>query len=554
MLAEHRLDIGHARELAKLGDPQVADTIAGYVARNEQGLGGESVDRCRQHVTEHMRSLRIVPWRLDVAFGSGVKGCTGQACSTCPFNSKSDPDLFGGAIADEPEAGVCTNEACYTAKQTIAAKDVEKATAKVVKFATARTGTVVNDSLAQQYVPIHLKPATVARKAKKQIDASAAAAGSDESSSVSKSATPEQKALTKLEIKLGEWERTVSDALLEACREDQSRIVLLSLLSGRDVLPRTYGPDRDDAIATGVKIIVEAIDSAGHSLIKAMMKDKRWEPDFMSDARAEWLQPFVVPWGLQVPAMPVLGDFLPRPKAATRKTSGTTVDTSALSSDVEPASFDSSINVDSPARSQKKVKNEFAIAAGEAETEKLVERLGRLSDQDPNADGLDGLRKSAIRAELCQRWDVSDDSLDGEIANRAPIEPDSDPAPKKRPKPAGTPNPPTDPFHQAKNRDAYEKVPVAAVLKTFSATDAEIAKIFKAMPDSTTLGEVEDWMAFTKDLTVAVAGLDRKHADILADVIRKWFEPPTQEQVEEAGAAQGRIDGTAVRRQRKGAA
>ncbi len=61
-----------------------------------------------------------------MAFGHGVKGYTGHACATCPHNSRSDPDLFGGTMADEPEAGVCTNEGCFRAKEEIVARDVEK--------------------------------------------------------------------------------------------------------------------------------------------------------------------------------------------------------------------------------------------------------------------------------------------------------------------------------------------------------------------------------------------------------------------------------------------
>ena len=111
-----------------------------------------------------MRSLKIVPWRLDVAFGKGKAGCTGYACTTCPFNSKSDPDLFGGSIADEPDAGICTNESCFRAKQEICEKDLEKFVDKAAKEVKREDVPVTETSLSH-LVPPHVKPSTAVRKA-----------------------------------------------------------------------------------------------------------------------------------------------------------------------------------------------------------------------------------------------------------------------------------------------------------------------------------------------------------------------------------------------------
>ncbi len=44
--------MGHARELAKLGDPDAADNIAEDAARDEKGLGGQDVEATRRMVVE----------------------------------------------------------------------------------------------------------------------------------------------------------------------------------------------------------------------------------------------------------------------------------------------------------------------------------------------------------------------------------------------------------------------------------------------------------------------------------------------------------------------
>jgi hypothetical protein len=102
LLAAHRIDVGHARELAKLGDPGAGDDIAEDCARDESGLGGATWTYCRQRVVESLRSLKVVPGGSTSRSAPGKPGCTGQACATCKFNSKSGPGPVRRRVADEP--------------------------------------------------------------------------------------------------------------------------------------------------------------------------------------------------------------------------------------------------------------------------------------------------------------------------------------------------------------------------------------------------------------------------------------------------------------------
>lgn len=307
LLAAHRLDIGHARELAKLGDPEAADSVAQWVARDKDGLGGKTIEWCRKRVAEQLRSLRSVPWRLDVAFGAGKPGCTGQACQTCKFNSRSDPDLFGGALADEPAAGVCTNGACYAAKQAIVEKDLEKGIAKVAR----KSDFQITETSMAQFVPLHVKPASAARKAKKELQAS----DSDAAGHAGKSKpqqTPEEIAKNKLDVALGKWESKASGVVLKAAKTDPARTLLMMVLSDGAALPHLWGGDREKRTAEGLETIAEAVVDGGQALMQKLVDNKHWSPGFFDNVPAEWLAPFISSWNLKMPAMPRLEDFLPK--------------------------------------------------------------------------------------------------------------------------------------------------------------------------------------------------------------------------------------------------
>jgi hypothetical protein len=335
LLAANRISIGHARELAKLGDKERADAVAMECAKNEDGLGGRDVDHCRRRVAEHIRSLKVVPWQLDVAFGKGVDGCTGQACSTCKFNSKADPDLFGGVMADQPEAGSCTHEACFKAKQDITAKAQEKAVRKMaVKVEAGKLD--ANESTAQQFVEVFVKPAPVARRVKSITAAPADAAAKDATSSKS-GPTAEDLAERKFEEAKLKWMRVVQEAMVVTAsgKEDEDRVFALIALS---FLPFTefngWGGDEinDEDLAL---LKLAANPSKFGTLAKKVLETDNWADSIFDDM--QWtpkaLQVFIDGWKLEVPPAPTLADFLPKPKKpAAAKDAGKLTDVRYLQS------------------------------------------------------------------------------------------------------------------------------------------------------------------------------------------------------------------------------
>lgn len=150
LLASGLLPFGHAREIAKLADPELRDHLAQTVATNEDGSGGMRFEQVKAYVEQHMRSLRLVPWQLDKPVGDK------PACTTCPHNSVNDRGLFEHDKEQPAETGVCLNEPCFEAKT----KACEKACNDAAKKAA---GGKEVDTKAHEYV----KPTTLKRSVDK---------------------------------------------------------------------------------------------------------------------------------------------------------------------------------------------------------------------------------------------------------------------------------------------------------------------------------------------------------------------------------------------------
>lgn len=177
---------GHLRELAKVGDPSQQLQIA-LRALNGSGWYGASTMTQRQRdkqvkdvvesqsescghahrmtieslrglVEESKRSLRMVPWDLDVKFA----GC--PACVGCPHNTATDQTLFGIA-PDDKGNGFCMSGACFDQKQA----ESEKAKQKVVKDLTRRKLAPTAEAV-DQVKPTWLKRGPAQRVAKAELE------------------------------------------------------------------------------------------------------------------------------------------------------------------------------------------------------------------------------------------------------------------------------------------------------------------------------------------------------------------------------------------------
>ncbi|MDB5294085.1 MAG: putative parB-like partition protein [Phycisphaerales bacterium] len=237
LLAAGRLTLAHARELAKLGDPAAADHVGRLVAKRPDGTGGESVDACRRHVDERLRSLKTVPWRLDVVVTG--PGCTGHACATCPFNSKTDPDLFGGSLADEPAAGMCTHPLCFEAHTRLSEAAIGKFVKKVATFQAKNPDAALTEGTLGGIVADvagFVRPATAVRKAKKELEPEKPAAGKATTGGgrSGTAATSKRDPREDFQRAMREWARKVAPKLEAALGERPGARLLFNLL------PRTF--------------------------------------------------------------------------------------------------------------------------------------------------------------------------------------------------------------------------------------------------------------------------------------------------------------------------
>jgi uncharacterized ParB-like nuclease family protein len=151
LVATGRLPLLHAREIAKVADPEQRAHLADAAAAGdpkgddyfrEFPLG---IDELRELVSQRLLSLHQVPWSLTVPFA-------GQpACVECPHNSANNPGLFesgepefaltlessksryGDRGHKEPKAGVCTNKGCFASKAAATKRAVKSAGHRVAK-------------------------------------------------------------------------------------------------------------------------------------------------------------------------------------------------------------------------------------------------------------------------------------------------------------------------------------------------------------------------------------------------------------------------------------
>lgn len=227
LLAAGRLDLGHARELAKIADPKEQASLASMAARDEKNVGGINVDTLRNRVNDTLRSLRGVPWRLDIIMDAAKPGMVKAACSSCRYNSLADPSLFEHDAGDTKEAilnakaGTCTNPACFSARKEICERELPKATANIVKTAKKNEIPVTPRSVdAGEFgdnFPGFLRPETLARKARAQIDPpkpkASSSSNGDHQYSSRHNETPEQKAVKQYAAARDEWAVAISKSI-----------------------------------------------------------------------------------------------------------------------------------------------------------------------------------------------------------------------------------------------------------------------------------------------------------------------------------------------------
>lgn len=280
LLSARRIDIAHARELAKLGDAAAVDELALAVARTPDGLGGRDVEHLRGLIQSRLRSLAKVPWRLNVEMPEAkdrARGCEGWACDSCPFNTKADPVLFhddlSSAIMNESEAGTCTNAPCYEVKMEAADKIMAKAVRAAVRAVNKGDEIKATENSLAPFIPVTIRGNVFVREVKKAI---AEKSGGEEES---ESAAPAADAAAKTEYmeQLGKWKKKAAQAISAAIAKDPIRLAYFTLLRHAQKFEplRQRGPfafSGKDMEAATIKMDAKAEKLAGAPGTEEMIK------------------------------------------------------------------------------------------------------------------------------------------------------------------------------------------------------------------------------------------------------------------------------------------
>lgn len=161
MVADRRLPLAQAREIAKLASADEQTLLARWAVGREDWFGAkysimiQSVAHVRANVAARLSTLRGVPWEMGVAFAGR------PACEGCVDNS-AHATLFGIDAADETPEDRCLNVICHRAKMKAAESAVNRAVKdlKPVKDVAPTPAGV----RAIRTLPDYVKPATVARR------------------------------------------------------------------------------------------------------------------------------------------------------------------------------------------------------------------------------------------------------------------------------------------------------------------------------------------------------------------------------------------------------
>jgi len=226
LLHEGRLLLGHARELAKVGDPKEQGRLADMAARHGDVTSSMwPVKRLAAEIEAARRGLKGAGWRLDVAFAGKI------ACSVCEHNTASEPLLFETGKVDVG-LGCCVNESCWQHKVKKTEEAKEKTVAKMAKSHQEPTAAnvraaapeFVRESTMQGFAKRKLTPKTApADKAKGGL-------GVDPEIDDIYGCMAWNGAIVKYDAELNEWKTDLVDEIIMKLAGDASLLMQVAAL------------------------------------------------------------------------------------------------------------------------------------------------------------------------------------------------------------------------------------------------------------------------------------------------------------------------------------
>jgi ParB-like chromosome segregation protein Spo0J len=350
LVAAGRLNLAHAREIAKLADPAQQDDVADMAARHEDGTGGWSLDQLRKHVNEDMLNLKVVPWQLEVPFGKFPDGKPAPACVACPFNTANDQTLFehdpaGASTAAEAKAGLCTCKGCFENKRTLSEQAIKNGVDKAVKVVKAEAKSDAGKSMkaiVDGERPEIIRPGTFERQVKKEVTPdgkkpeTTSKSSSSSSGSRQQKRTPEEIAKEKHSAAFDKWRTKSNGALADVANKSLWSSFMWELLKERcnglyDTVPILKFIARTD-----VQKALAKLSDATPKDVEKLAGDLKYKPDnrvWFYENTGNVVTELAKAMGVEIDPAPKLEDFIPKDAAAESVKGGKKTDPDAEDDD-----------------------------------------------------------------------------------------------------------------------------------------------------------------------------------------------------------------------------
>lgn len=320
LIRDGKLPLPHAREISKVADPAMRESLAeDYAAGGEESrsnVEAGDLEDLRDKVSQNLFSLKQVGWRLDVPFADK------PACDGCPHNSLSNPGLFDGTdlgvssqvrqgqgmgfYGDEKRAeklhekGVCTLHSCFIHKTA------------AVKGPVATAAKTIADGGKPQLKP-WINPDAVSAKVKERKER---AGSRPKSTSSAKKADPtKEEAKRKHEEAKEQWAQKF---MAEVGKTIEANPIACAYLAMHRL------------VSNGYQLKVEAVQAAMKanrhtllSMVDAIVEKKHAPHDmptysrYYGDDLSRCLK-FASACGVKVPPEPKLEEFLPKKEPAAK--------------------------------------------------------------------------------------------------------------------------------------------------------------------------------------------------------------------------------------------
>lgn len=243
LVLEGKLPLAHAREIAKVADPEIREDLArSFAAGGDESISDLEpghLEDLQDEVRSRVFNLKVVPWRLDAPVGKL------PACQGCPHNSATNPGLFehGGEVSDTMVGGVgrrdwtgrsprdlpgavCTMHTCYGEKLRATNGAIGAAAKRIVDG---------GKKPSEAKVPGFIDPAALDKKVRARRETVKSSSRSNSSPREKKTEVPyderpEYKAKQKYDRDLEAWAEPAKKQVRKLCKGDPILAISLELL------------------------------------------------------------------------------------------------------------------------------------------------------------------------------------------------------------------------------------------------------------------------------------------------------------------------------------